>query len=340
MSAQKKVKGLSQCQGHGIAISIPPTRFQLSSLLPLYTDPNFRFSTSRTPMERVEENVRRIRKKEGEVKIKERCDEEVGSTPDDLFNTTKSNNVSIHLETMPSRTHKNTQTRGISMDRTVIFAALIALIGAGASGAFLALGISGANRDQHLRFEEHATEVIKAVQARWNDYEVAALWVHEACRSTSDHPKTTHGFLNMCSREHFHELYEYLRAGGLDFEAVSFIPTIAHENRGALEQEAREYYRENYPDVKYRGITGYEWIGPKKHDYIGISRSEQPFYYPGHYLEPLEGHERFIDVDVMAIPNVNSTAEYLFQWKPAVTGRQTINVKPGITQEHNVIFFQ
>jgi hypothetical protein len=149
------------------------------------------------------------------------------------------------------------------MCRSAILASLIALIGAGVNSAFLALHISGANEGEDLLFEEHATELISTVKDRWDDYEVAALWVHEACRSNPEHNSS----LKICSREYFHDLNEYLREGGLDVEAVSFIPTVAHENRHALEAESREYYRDNYPGVNYYGITGYELIGPDEYDF-------------------------------------------------------------------------
>jgi hypothetical protein len=96
--------------------------------------------------------------------------------------------------------------RTLDLNRTLFVACLIALIGAGVSSAFLALGVSGSYRDQELRFEKQASELVNAVQARWKEYGVAALWVHEACRSTADQPETL-DFLKICSREAFGELY-------------------------------------------------------------------------------------------------------------------------------------
>ena len=254
------------------------------------------------------------------------CDDvETGGKLDESLNTkSETNTARGSTEEDESKTPFLTPTgsrRTIHVDRTFIVGCLIVLIGAGVSGAFLALGISGAHRDQALRFERQASELVKAIQARWNDYAVAALWVHEACRSTADQPETA-DFLNICSREDFGELYEYLLAGGLDFLAVSFIPIVKHENRKALQDEARAYYRENYPNATYYGITGYEQL-PGTTEYVESLRFQQEVYYPVHYVEPVSGNELVLDFDASSAKVFGWSDLSQIKWNPQVTRRFT-----------------
>jgi hypothetical protein len=124
------------------------------------------------------------------------------------------------------------------LDRTLVFTLLIALFGVGVSVAFLGLGVSGAQSDKRLEFERQASEIINAVETSWHDFEVAGLWVHEACRSSADQ-KDTHLARGICSRKDFFGLYEYLLSSGLEFEAVAWVPNVTHVDRASMEEESR-----------------------------------------------------------------------------------------------------
>ena len=63
--------------------------------------------------------------------------------------------------------NNNNNNNNNKSDRVFVMVALIILLGASASTAFMALGITGAHRDQDLRFQRQASEVVKAFQARW-----------------------------------------------------------------------------------------------------------------------------------------------------------------------------
>jgi hypothetical protein len=125
-----------------------------------------------------------------------------------------------------------------SADRAMAFSILIALIGVGVSAAFFGLGLRGAENDKTLQFESQASKIIKAVEGKWNDFEVAGLWIHEACRSSANQ-KDTHLARGICSREDFLELYEYLVSTGLDFQAIAWVPNVTHVDRIILEDESR-----------------------------------------------------------------------------------------------------
>jgi hypothetical protein len=124
------------------------------------------------------------------------------------------------------------------LDRTLVFTLLIALFGVGVSVAFLGLGVKGAESDKRLQFERQASEIINAIETSWHDFEVAGLWVHEACRSSADQ-KDTHLARGICSRKDFFGLYEYLLSSGLEFEAVAWVPNVTHVDRASMEEESR-----------------------------------------------------------------------------------------------------
>jgi hypothetical protein len=125
-----------------------------------------------------------------------------------------------------------------TLDRTLVFTVLIALVGVGVSAAFLGLGIVGAKTDKRLQFKGQASERIKAVEIQWHQFDVAGLWVHEACRASADR-NDNHFSRGICSRDEFFELYEYLYTTGLDFQAISWVPNVTHVDRASMEEESR-----------------------------------------------------------------------------------------------------
>lgn len=236
----------------------------------------------------------------------------------------------------PSSTSTKPRT---ATDRRVliVLVLLIALVGAAASGAFLALGLTGANRDQALRFERQASELVKAFQARWADYEVACLWVHEACRSTADQVGRVVNRIEMCTREDFSELYLYLRQSNLDFTSVAFYTLILGFEREQLEAESQSYYREQDPEYNYQGILGIEDFfelnaSQVEKSYLTQvqSRSPQPYYLPAHYVEPLEGNEWMVDFDALSViripePGIDGDVEWTAYLSERLTVQHTDN---------------
>jgi signal transduction histidine kinase len=81
-------------------------------------------------------------------------------------------------------------------------------------------------------------------------------------------------------------------------QAVGWIPKVSHEDREDLETEARQFYSESYPDIVYNGIMGFE-PDPALESGTSIqNRSEQPFYYPVHFVEPIERSSTAIELDL------------------------------------------
>lgn len=171
---------------------------------------------------------------------------------------------------------------------------LILFLGIVTSGAFLYMGIVAAQQVQEGQFDRSAMDLTKKLEVAWEDYVTAAATIHMRCRGRN------------FTRQEFRSLYEYLTDGGLRFQAAQFDPNITHENREAAEEEARQYYAEYYPHVKYQGFRGFETDDAKN---ITVM-STRDFYFPIHYMEPIPGNEPAIDLDYHASGSRRRTVQF------------------------------
>ena len=119
-----------------------------------------------------------------------------------------------------------------------LLALCIVVVGVLCATAFLTVGIRGLRNDQSLRLQKKTTEIVKAVQTTWNEYETVALWIHQNFRTKDDFSTFSE------ERHNFEILYEYTKSIGLEIESLAYVPNITHRFRAGLEQEAAEYYRE------------------------------------------------------------------------------------------------
>lgn len=189
---------------------------------------------------------------------------------------------------------------------TFTVTAFIFMLGLAVSGAFTGLGISAAIKVQNDSFDRNAIDLVNKISSSWSDYVNAAGMIHGRCRSRS------------FTRADFRDLYEYLIGGGLQFQAAQFDPNITREEREYYEAEARQYYAENYPHVEYRGIIGFEYANSTSLE----PRSQQDFYFPIHYMEPIVGNERAIDLDYHASGSRKRTVLHCMnKGEPALTDR-------------------
>jgi len=227
-----------------------------------------------------------------------------------------------------------------------LLSALILLLGSAASAAFLSFGIVRTNKDSDERFQRESEELVYAVQQALRDYELFGLWIHESCfksfnRST-DIPieEDVAGHLGYCSRKEFHRLYEHIEwhidSQGFGFLSAQWLPNITHDIREVVEEEARQYYEQNYPQVVYQGFKA-----SNKSSETGFSTlPEQPFYFPVHYVEPVESNERAIDLDIYTHHSGNLRVDKaLSTWKPVLSQRlklvqETDDNAYGITLAH------
>ncbi|KAG7354498.1 signal transduction histidine kinase [Nitzschia inconspicua] len=183
---------------------------------------------------------------------------------------------------------------------------LIITLGAATCAAFLAVGITAANKDQSEQFHRLASDLTNQIQQAWEDYVAAAAWIHGRCRDRN------------FSRADFLQTYEYLNNSGLDFQAAQFDPNITRDEREAAEAEARAFYARHHPQVNYTGFMGFETANST----VVEPRSQQDFYFPIHYMEPIKGNERAIDLDYHASGSRRRTVLYCMnEGKPALTDR-------------------
>lgn len=163
-------------------------------------------------------------------------------------------------------------------------------------------------------------DLVKRIEAEWNGFVKAASFVHGRCRGRD------------FSRQDFRELYEYLVDAGLDFKAVQFDPNITHDQREEVEAEAKAYCLENYPHVNYRGIVSFV-NGTTDTE----PRSNQSFYFPIHYMEPIPGNEAAIDLDYYSIESRRVTVdEVLTSGKPATTSRLQLVKDPNVASRCDI----
>lgn len=157
----------------------------------------------------------------------------------------------------------------------------------------------------------------------WGEYELFGLWLHAACRSSPDRiiqgqaPTASSSNLGICSRDEFRDVYEYIVSFGVEFKVAQLIPFVSAEARIGLESEAREFYAERYPQINYTGLVVRTL--DEEGNIVVRPQSEKPFYWPVHYLEPIDGNELAIDLDV-ALMDKEFIDYVTTTWKPALGG--------------------
>ena len=205
-------------------------------------------------------------------------------------------------------------------------ATLIMGLGLVATTAFLILGMTSAASTQEKAFARNADTLTDQLRIAWMDYEVAALWTHQACSST---PNMTH--------VQFRELYEQIASTGIDVQ-VEFLPLVLHEDRRQYEERMRNFLLEHYPYVDYQGFVGLEPVDEEGNLDL-LPRSDAPFYYPIHYIEPIPGSEPALDLDVYSRPRAKFTIETALEtWLPAISD-PAILVEEKVDHAYSVFLF-
>ena len=199
-------------------------------------------------------------------------------------------------------------------------AALILLVGACTSAVFLSSGILNEQEEKSSEFDRRADEFVDLLKNAFKDYELFGLWIHESCRARERSEVGGLVPLGTCSRQDFRELYEHISSVGLEFQSAQYMPYVAQADRAAVEAEARDFYGEHYPNVTYRGIVG---LFPTEEGGLTVlPQDEKDFYWPVHYIEPVEGNEKAIDLDIYSSPSQQKTIDHAVRtWLPSVTDR-------------------
>jgi hypothetical protein len=181
--------------------------------------------------------------------------------------------------------------------RGCLLPALIFLVGVAACALILGIGISAASNEQDKQFKRVSTDLVHQVGKAWEEYKSASLWVQQASRSGKE------------SREEFHTLYRYLRATGLGFNSIAYLTNVTHDERATCENDTRTFMEESYPEVPYDGFKREE-----NDTVISYYDETRPFYFPAHYVEPLEKHWDWLDLDFYATPRLGLKKEKIYLW--------------------------
>ena len=217
-------------------------------------------------------------------------------------------------------------------NRPTAIASMIVLLGAAATAAFLGLGITSSMRSAEEDFKSNANTIFQGIEMAFHDYEVAALWTYQACTTSS----YTHDFDGF-TQDDFRQLYERIRSTGIDAQ-IEFLPKVSHADRPKYEQRSREYYSRAYNYQQYAGFVGLEPInGTAQLDLL--PRSPAEYYYPIHFIQPVEGSEAALDLDVYSRPRARYTIDRALQtWKPALSEPAPL-VEETVEHALSVFFF-
>ena len=196
--------------------------------------------------------------------------------------------------------------------RKAILGALVMLVLTFAGSIpFLLLAIQAEQTSSEEAFERSAEEFTMLIENTWLDYEYAALSAHNICREERN-----------TTRQEFREFYEYLMAGGLQFESVQCAPIITHDERAKYEAESRAYYAEHYPSINYTGIRGFAWDEEVGEYQLGGPSEEKEKYVIVHYLEPVLPNAPAIELDMYANPPQKSEIDLCVSTgEPVLSGR-------------------
>lgn len=226
------------------------------------------------------------------------------------------------------RSSSQTEDRHIRIGRSKwLVTTLIMFLGAAACASFLAFGITSIFNDSSKSFTTKGEELFYHMQTSWATFEMFGLWMFESCHKSDtpnlsiDPSEDIASHLGYCSRDEFRNLYEYIRSQGVEFASAQFVRNITHEYREIIEAESRAYYAEHYPNFTYNGITG---TVPKANGESGVEIvpwQKADFYLPIHYVEPLLGNERVVELDKRSVAGRLEVQQAMTTRLPVLTQR-------------------
>lgn len=184
---------------------------------------------------------------------------------------------------------------------------LILLTGAAACATILGLGITAIQQDHEADFLRVATDLQIQFEIAFRDYATAGKWLHQACRER----RMTH--------RRFREVYEYM-ASGLEFQFVAWNPNVTHAERPLYENETRVFRDEMDLPGFYLGFSGVDYNSSTR-IYTPQPRSPQPFYFPIHFIEPIESEYQTLDFDSYAVYFSESIDRAIQTWAPVLSPR-------------------
>ena len=81
-----------------------------------------------------------------------------------------------------------------------------------------------------------AVNLVNSFQSSWDTYRTASLWAYQSGNSSG-----------LFERQDFYETSKNLRALGVVYEQIGYCIRLAHQDREAYEEKARQYYANVFP---------------------------------------------------------------------------------------------
>jgi hypothetical protein len=234
------------------------------------------------------------------------------------------------------------KTKSKSHRHTTVLAFCIFAVGTVCAVSFLAVGIPGLKVEQAVRFEKQTNEIVQAVQSTWEDYELVALWIHQSMRTKQNYSSFWH------ERQEFSVLSRYVQAHGVNPHSMGYVPNVTHAERLALEEESRVYYSQVAPQLPYQGFTEWQANRSSVRGYSVVKAPVREVYFPQVLIEPLEGNEAYVDVDMSSSGQAPLLWQALAEQKVVVsppfsrgrsgtTGKTVYLLHPGIPLDETTL---
>ncbi|KAG7365571.1 two-component sensor histidine kinase [Nitzschia inconspicua] len=238
-----------------------------------------------------------------------------------------------------------------------MYTVLIILLGGAACTSVLVLGVQSAHRSSQKLFQRQAAEVVSSLKSSWREYETVLLWIHESCdkmpiaNATADNDDGTSIYdqIGFCTRQEFSHLARHLDSLKLQLRSFQIAPNISHAHRPALEGKSSRFYESLSPlnnqynkiIFPYIGITNVTFDKKTGDILERIPATEQPFYYPVHYVHPLtdERNQAVIEMDLFGDPEIRGDIAKAFQkFQPIMSHRFRMNTKYDADEEKNSLW--
>ncbi|KAG7345286.1 multi-sensor hybrid histidine kinase [Nitzschia inconspicua] len=197
---------------------------------------------------------------------------------------------------------------------------LVILVGITACVIILTVGLMSVRNSKQASFQRTVDNVVSSYKMILDNYVTLGLWTHEACSEArqSNNPRAS-----------FRHFWEYVQQGDSFVHYVSCAINVTHDERVAYENETRTFLAES--NLTFNGVdASLSYFGFKevkkdeKTQAVSFGpRSQEPFYLPAHFVEPVEDpYVLFhLDVDIYSIQDIQQTLNDAVQTSSPLASR-------------------
>lgn len=188
---------------------------------------------------------------------------------------------------------------------------LILLVGLSACTTILWVGIASIHNSEHAEFNRNVEEIIQTYEQFMSESLLLGMWKHQACREAQE---------SVDPRRSFRRFWEYVNASTLATDTVSCAVKVTHDERASFENEtlaflirtedamSRQTGVEHNISSKYIGFKALQ-LDPATGQGTGVKQTEKPFYFPLHYVEPIDSPVVPLGIDLDAYSFLPETIE-------------------------------